>query len=113
MNKLKVTEAKIHQLAKDSSGLRFPEFLKELRKAYGLGRRQVCKDLAFSEMRMFWLESGCFKRDIPTTDLVMLAEYYGIAIETLIAKYQLFKDLSQNQSQIDYQPKKKRGKRGK
>ena len=93
MNRIKLTEMKVAEVVNNAAAMNFPDFLKSLRKAHAVGRRVVNHDIGFSEMRLFWLEGGYFKNDIPNSDLSLLAEYYGVPMTLLLAKYQVFKAL--------------------
>lgn len=66
--------------------MQFPEFLKGLRLAYGQSRRNVCTDLKFSEMRMFCLENGTFRRGVLLSEIEMIAKYYNIEIDLIKEK---------------------------
>lgn len=110
MNKLKMIEEKLSELAVKSQQFNFPDFLRVLRRAHGLARRQVCHDLNFSEMRMYYLEHGYFKKELPTQDISMLAEYYGVPVEVMMGKYQVFIDLDQGKPQPGYSYQSRRRK---
>jgi len=111
INKIKLTATKIDFLIHTCEELNFPQFLQACRSAHGLTRREVCNDLKFSEMRMFWLENGFFKKEIPKQDICRLAEYYTIPLNLMIAKYQVFRDLCLTKPQTYYVPKKARKKK--
>lgn len=66
--------------------MKFPEFLQEIRLAYGQSRTNVCLDLNFSEMRMFCLETGAFRRFAPDIEIEMISNYYGIDSKTMKQK---------------------------
>lgn len=77
MNIQDLTKLKLNKLLDDYHLLKFPDLLKGLRLAYGRSRRNVCKDLDFSEMRMFCLENGTFRRPIMTDEIEMISNYYN------------------------------------
>jgi len=106
MNKAELTKLRLQFLLDKEGDFSFPEMLVELRKLHGLTRRGVCKDLELSEMRMFWIEHGCFKKDIHDGTISLLASYYGIDPNLLLKKYVGF--TNSRKSQADHQPKKKR-----
>lgn len=107
MKKSQLTEDRIKFLLGKASAFKFPQFLIELRKAHGLTRRAVCKDLSFSEMRMFWLENGCFKTAMPDEELNMFADYYGIDPKLIQYKHLLYIN-TESKDQTQYVPKKAR-----
>lgn len=110
-SKSEITKQKIHNLVLDIENLMFPEFLQSLRKIHGLTRRTVCEDLKFSPMRMFWIENGYFKRQIPMEELDKLAQYYGIHPSFLFSKLCHFEECEMSKSQAQYTPKKKKRKK--
>lgn len=77
MNIEDLTKLKLNKLLDSYHLLHFPELLKGLRIAYGRSRRNVCKDLDFSEMRMFCLENGTFRRPIVQDEIEMISKYYN------------------------------------
>lgn len=68
---------RLNKLVDRQNLMEFPELLKRLRLAYGQSRRNVCTDLKFSEMRMFCLENGTFRRPIMLKEIETLANYYN------------------------------------
>lgn len=104
--KSELTKVRLESLMRQWEEKAFPEVLQGLRKAHGLSRRGVCKDLEFSEMRMFWLENGYFKKEIPDGEISLLAHYYGVDAELLFKKYLSFAD--QKKSQTQYIPTRKK-----
>lgn|SRR5574340_289062 len=106
--KNELTKVRLESLMRQWEEKNFPQILQELRKAHGLSRRGVCKDLELSEMRMFWLENGYFKKEIHDGEIALFARYYGIDPEKLFKKYINFTD--QRKPQTDYVPKRKRKK---
>jgi len=77
MNIEDITKLKLNKLIDSYQILQFPELLKGLRVAYGRSRRNVCHDLRFSEMRMFCLENGTFRRPILQDEIEMISKYYN------------------------------------
>ena len=66
--------------------MEFPQFLQGLRNAYGQSRRNVCKDLKFSEMRMYCLENGTFRIPMQKEEIDLIADYYGVESEVMEKK---------------------------
>ena len=78
MSKFELIKIKIDKLIANQKKFDFPQFLFQIRKCYGLPRRTVCKDISFSEMKMFHLENGYFRTFIPLDELCRISEYYSI-----------------------------------
>lgn len=110
-SKHKLTSEILKNLTEGHEYFEFPQFLQALRKAHTLSRRTVCKDLSFSEMRMFWLENGFFKHEMPQDELEKIASYYGIAPSLLLAKHNEFFESEHLKAQTEYQPKRKKRKK--
>lgn len=108
MQKGELIQKNLCFLLKKAEEFHFPEFLKELRKTHGLSRRTVCKDLSISEMRMFWLEHGFFKKGIPEEELDTLASYYAIPSPVLLNRYHVFMSQAKNDPSLGYTPKRAR-----
>lgn len=77
----------ITQLEESNDQYDFPELLLMMRNIFGLTRRAVCKELGFSEMRMFWLEHGCFRNPVTHEEIDVLAKYYGVSSGMLKKKH--------------------------
>ena len=58
--------------------MQFPEYLEEIRNCYRRSRRSVCKDMMFSEFRLFCLENGTVRKPIPDHEIELIAYYYKI-----------------------------------
>lgn len=95
--KLELTKQHVADIEKGHEYFEFPTYLQAIRKAHSLTRRAVCQDLMFSEMRMFWLEHGCFRREVPENEISMLAEYYGINGSLLKKKHDAYMSISKPQ----------------
>lgn len=90
----------------------FPDFLLNLRKAYGLSRKTVCDDLSISVVSMFCIEKGCFKKMLSINLLEVLAEYYQVPTVLLTHKCLDYIQSSEGQKRAKYKPKKTRNKSG-
>lgn len=69
---------KLKKILDKQGVMKFPQFLKGVRLAYGQSRRNVCTDLKFSEMRMFCLENGTFRRGVTEDEIETISKYYDI-----------------------------------
>ena len=106
MNIKEKTAQKVKKLFETEPLIEFPNFLTGLRLAYGRTRRNVCRDMDFSEMRMFCLENGLFRREIPDGEFSLIAEYYGIEPSLLKKKAEKFMAEGKNKPQGHYVPRK-------
>lgn len=110
-SKHNLTKEILNNLSEGHQYFDFPEFLQALRKAHSLSRRAVCKDLSFSEMRMFWLESGFFKHEMPKQELEKIATYYGVDSSLLLDKHNAYFEAEKAKAQSEYKPKRKKRKK--
>lgn len=83
-------KVKLKKLLDKQQVMQFPELLKGLRLAYGQSRRNVCTDLKFSEMRMFCLENGTFRRPVMINEIEMISNYYNFDSTILKTKADSF-----------------------
>lgn len=90
MKREEISQFKINRVIQEEGKYSFPEFLKLLRRMYGMQRKYVSEDTGIAETRLFYLENGRFKRRLGTDELVILADYYGIDCELLKNKVDSF-----------------------
>lgn len=66
--------------------LNFPQFLKVVRKLFGISREYVACHSHISPWQLYRWESGEFKRSIHVSDLLGISDYYGIPFKLLTRK---------------------------
>ena len=103
-----LTEQKVKKLLENENKIDFHHFLSALRLAYGRSRRNICQEMKFSEMRMFCLENGLFRRQLDESELALITEFYGLPNDLLSKKAQKFMAEGKNKPQGNYVPKKAR-----
>lgn len=84
----KMIQEKISSLEKKD--LKFNVFLREVRDAYGMTRRAVCRDTGIGEMALFLMETGEFQTYPDYKRLEALADYYGLSFSYLEKKSREF-----------------------
>lgn len=68
----------------------FGIFIEMARKTLGLKRKEVCEVLDISQTHLFNLERGYYSILPALTDIIMLADYYGIDSQLLRDKSNYF-----------------------
>jgi len=84
--RLKIEKKKIETILEKQESHEFPEFMKEIRKATGLSRRQVAEDLGVEPYTILTLESGSFRTFPDPKQFSCLAGYFGVSPKLLKAK---------------------------
>jgi hypothetical protein len=105
MRKKDLIEQKLNEIVENHNNYEFPQFLQALRMAYDTPRRNVCKELSFSEMRLFCLEHGVFRKNIREEEANILGEYYGVDPSIIRKKANLFIYNNKGISQQTYCPR--------
>lgn len=86
----KLTAVKLKQFIDAESEFEFPEFLRCIRRAQGITRKQMSNDLGITEMKIYYKEEGKFTR-MPEIDLIVsMAEYLGIPKKLLLNKARIY-----------------------
>lgn len=106
MNIRDIADQKVKKILENESKIDFHHFLTALRIAYGRSRRNICKEINFSEMRMFCLENGLFRRPLEDDELNKISSYYGLEPTLLITKAQRFMTEGKNKPQGNYVPRR-------
>lgn len=106
----KIIDQNVKKIFESKEHMDFTDLLVGLRKAYGRTRRTVCREMPFSEMRMFCLENGLFRRPIPDEEIEAIAIYYSIDHVELKYKAEKFMAEGKTKAQGNYIPRKKAAK---
>lgn len=95
MYREEITRYMIHKLIETELLYDFPEFLYQARIAYGISRKTVAQETKISHTRLYYLETGFFKK-VNENACLILANYYGIPEELLINKAKKYVDEHKN-----------------
>ncbi|MEK6877989.1 MAG: helix-turn-helix transcriptional regulator [Nanoarchaeota archaeon] len=68
----------------------FPEFIRCIRKSLNLTRKNMAKEIGMHEMKLYYLETGHFKRIPEISTLSNLADYFHIPKDILVRKAKSF-----------------------
>lgn len=90
MKREELVRYRISSLLSTEANYSFPDFLRALRRVQGLSRRQVSHELGLRSDRLFYLEMGKFRRGVPSDELTLLAEYFGVPADLLESKAHAF-----------------------
>ena len=99
MNYEEIKKLKLQKLMENHKAHDFPEFLALIRHIWGFTRKSVCVEVGISETRMLFLEQGRFKKLVPTHELKIISDYYGIDYDILLEKAKLFYDAGHGKPQ--------------
>jgi transcriptional regulator with XRE-family HTH domain len=90
MKREELVHYRISSLINTEANYTFPEFLRALRRIQGLSRAQVGEELGVKGDRLWYLESGKFRRDLERDELLLLADYFQVPATMLEYKAQAF-----------------------
>ena len=90
-----IASLKVKQIIKAEKEFEFPVFIRTLRKALGVPRKMMAKELGISEMMIYYKEEGKFTRMPETEFLVSIAEYLRVPKSLLIVKARAYVDSKQ------------------
>ena len=77
-----ITRFMISKLIETEQLYDFPQFLYQARIAYGISRKTVSQETNISHTRLYYLETGFFKK-VNENACLILGNYYGIPVELL------------------------------
>ena len=92
MNIVQLCQFKIKCLIEDEEKYNFPEFLQILRKSLMISRKTIQLSTGISQLRLYYLEKGNFKRKFNKTEINLLANFYQIPKSILIKKWNEYID---------------------
>lgn len=74
----------------------FPSFIWNVRTAHGICRKKVANETKISHTRLYYYETGFFKKPPDDNVLLILANYYGIPLPLLKDKAKRFVEEKKN-----------------
>lgn len=90
MNKFELCKHQIDKVKANAHLYKFPDFLKEIRRAHCINMRIVSNDLEIPYNKVYILEFGLFKKIPEVGLLTKLAVYFDIPLMLLAEKAQDF-----------------------
>lgn len=90
MKREDLTAFRLKKLCEEEALYDFPDFLRIVRKMHGMNRRYVCQDVSITETRLYYLETGQFKKTPEKEELILIGKFYGIDPDQLMRKVNKF-----------------------
>lgn len=83
-------QVRIKEIVDSEKEFEFPDFVRCLRKSQGIPRNKMGESLGIGEMRLYYLETGSFKRVPEIALLSSISSFLGVKKDLLVRKAKEF-----------------------